>query len=146
MSSYALADRPQESGQGGPATDGAGIRILDHSPGRATVEMTVTPNMLNGFDHCHGGYVFMLADTAFGMSCNGFGPRAVGADTSIVFMRPAELGMVLTAVGERGTGFGRNVMARSVVTDQDGREIAELTGRCVLVRENHSPDRTEQVG
>ncbi|NMM84240.1 hypothetical protein B2J88_07675 [Rhodococcus sp. SRB_17] len=120
---------------GGPATAGMGIHVVDHRRGHATVTMKVTEFMLNGFGHCHGGFVFMVADTAFGMACNSDGePNAVGADTSMNFIRPVTLGTTLTATGTRGTTFGRNMLCHTVITDSSGSVVAELNGRCVQVR------------
>ena len=45
------------------ASAAAGIELVDVSPGRATVTMTVRDDMVNGHDIAHGGYVFLLADT-----------------------------------------------------------------------------------
>ena len=42
-----------------------GIHVLDAGPGHATVSMTITDTMVNGHAIAHGGYVFLLADTAF---------------------------------------------------------------------------------
>ena len=35
-----------------------GLEVLDRAPARCTVQMTVRPEMLNGFDVCHGGVTF----------------------------------------------------------------------------------------
>ena len=47
------------------ASQGLGIELLDAGKGQATVRMTVTAAMINGHGMAHGGYVFLLADTAF---------------------------------------------------------------------------------
>ena len=40
--------------------------------GYARCSMTVTEQMLNGHDLCHGGDLFLLADTAFAYACKSF--------------------------------------------------------------------------
>ncbi|MEE9171124.1 MAG: hotdog fold thioesterase, partial [bacterium] len=41
-----------------------GIDIVEIRPGRAVLQMKVREDMLNGFDVCHGGITFSLADSA----------------------------------------------------------------------------------
>ncbi len=67
-----------------------GIEIDGVEPGRATARMRVTETMINGHDICHGGYVFLLADTAFAFACNTYGRAAVaaGADGLMVEVHP----------------------------------------------------------
>jgi acyl-CoA thioesterase len=57
----------------------AGIELRDVGPGRATTELRVAPTMVNGHRICHGGYVFLLADTAFAYACNTHGDVTVAA-------------------------------------------------------------------
>ena len=61
------------------ATTSLGMQVREVAPGRATVTMTVTEAMVNGHGICHGGYVFLLADTAFAFACNTHGPAVVAA-------------------------------------------------------------------
>lgn len=56
-----------------------GIELLEHSTGSAVLRMTVTPAMVNGHRIAHGGYLFLLADTAFACACNSHGPVTVAA-------------------------------------------------------------------
>ena len=57
-----------------PASRGLGMELLEAGDGRARVRMTVTAAMVNGHAIAHGGYVFLLADTAFACACNSHGP------------------------------------------------------------------------
>ncbi|HEX2373417.1 MAG TPA: hotdog fold thioesterase, partial [Actinomycetota bacterium] len=66
-----------------------GIQIDQVAPGRATARMQVRDTMLNGHAICHGGYVFLLADTAFAFACNTYGPTTVAAACDVVFLGPA---------------------------------------------------------
>lgn len=50
-----------------------GIDIISMDEGFAVVTMTVTAQMLNGHQSCHGGQLFSLADTAFAYACNSQG-------------------------------------------------------------------------
>ena len=73
------------------ASKALGIELLDAGNGQATVRMTVTGDMVNGHAMTHGGYVFMVADTAFACACNGWGPVTVAAGAEISFLAPARL-------------------------------------------------------
>ena len=79
------------------ASQGLGIRISDVSPGRAVATMTVTSSMVNGHGSCHGGYLFLLADTAFAFACNTHGPPAVAAGADVAFLAPVQEGDLLVA-------------------------------------------------
>ncbi len=59
--------------------------------------MRVTDDMVNGHGLTHGGFVFMLADTAFACACNSHGPVTVAAGADISFLRPTRAGDLLTA-------------------------------------------------
>ena len=74
-----------------------GIQIEDVTPGRATARMLVRDTMINGHDICHGGYVFLLADTAFAFACNTYDQRTVAQHCAVTFLAPARLGDALTA-------------------------------------------------
>jgi len=74
------------------AARGAGIRLIDVGPGRATTGMTVAERHVNGHGICHGGYVFMLADAALAYASNSHGTSAVAAGADIVFLRPVAAG------------------------------------------------------
>ena len=56
-----------------------GIDIISMDEGFAVVTMTVSAQMLNGHQSCHGGQLFSLADTAFAYACNSQGGAAVAS-------------------------------------------------------------------
>ena len=79
------------------ASASLGIELVLLGPGTATVRMAVRDDMVNGHDIGHGGYVFLLADTAFACACNSRGPVTVAAGADITFVAPVRRGDVLTA-------------------------------------------------
>lgn len=110
------------------ASRGLGIELLEHGAGTAVLRMTVTPAMVNGHKIAHGGYVFLLADTAFACACNSHGPVTVAAGADITFVAPAYEGEVLVATAEERTRFGRSGIYD--VSVRRGEEvIAEFRGR-----------------
>lgn len=111
------------------ASTAAGISLVEAGPGTAAVEMTVTKEHVNGFDICHGGVVFTLADTAFALACNSHGPMTVAAGADITFCKAAAPGDVLTARAVERTRFGRSGVYDVTVTRGDGDIVAEFRGR-----------------
>jgi acyl-CoA thioesterase len=111
-----------------PASRGLGMELLEAGGGRARVRMTVTAAMVNGHAIAHGGYVFLLADTAFACACNSHGPVTVAAGADISFLRPVREGDVLEAYAVERSGSGRSGIYDVTVT-RDGDVVAEFRGR-----------------
>lgn len=114
------------------ASQGLGMELLSVSSGRAEVRMTVTAGMVNGHGMAHGGYVFLLADTAFACACNSHGPVTVAAGADISFLRPARAGDALVAVATERAVSGRSGLYDVTVTRGDD-VIAEFRGRSRVI-------------
>lgn len=97
------------------ASRALGITVSGVAVGRATATMTVGPRMVQGHGTCHGGYLFLLADTAFAFACNTRGAPAVAAGASVEFLAPAGEGDELVA-----EAVERVVRGRSGVCDVTG--------------------------
>ncbi|MFE0720126.1 hydroxyphenylacetyl-CoA thioesterase PaaI [Streptomyces rochei] len=110
-----------------------GIELVEHGEGTAVLRMTVTPAMVNGHRIAHGGYLFLLADTAFACACNSHGPVTVAAGADIVFVAPAREGDVLVARAEERARFGRSGVY-DVTVRRDEEVIAEFRGRSRSLR------------
>jgi phenylacetic acid degradation protein PaaD len=110
------------------ASQAMGMSLDTIAPGRATITMTVRPDMVNGHAICHGGFVFALADSAFAFACNSYDRVAVAQDCDIVFVAPARLGDVLTAEAAERVRYGRNGIYDVTVRRGDD-VIAEFRGR-----------------
>jgi LAO/AO transport system ATPase/phenylacetic acid degradation protein PaaD len=74
-----------------------GIAFRSGGPGRAEVTLTVAPQHLNFNGSCHGGTIFALADSAFGLASNSHGPIAAGIDAHITFQAAVAAGDTLVA-------------------------------------------------
>ena len=90
------------------ASRGLGMELLHLGPGTAIVQMRVALQMLNGHSIGHGGYVFMLADTAFACACNSEGPVTVAAGADIDFVNPVREGDILVATATERATYGRS--------------------------------------
>ncbi|MET8009257.1 hydroxyphenylacetyl-CoA thioesterase PaaI [Streptomyces sp. NPDC005271] len=110
------------------ASRGLGIELLETGDGSAVLRMSVTASMVNGHGIAHGGYVFLLADTAFACACNSHGPVTVAAGADITFVAPAREGDVLVATARERTRFGRSGIYDVTVMRGD-EVIAEFRGR-----------------
>lgn len=111
------------------ASAALGIELTELAEGRAVCRMTVTAQMINGHGLCHGGYVFLLADTAFACACNTRGPVTVAAGAEITFVSPARAGDVLVAEAAERTRYGRSGIYDITVRGPGGEVVAEFRGR-----------------
>jgi acyl-CoA thioesterase len=109
------------------ASKGLGMEILRVGPGEAQLAMTIQPHMVNGHGIAHGGFIFLLADSAFAFACNSHNERAVAAQCNISFIRPAKLGDRLVATAREISRSGRSGIYDIRVTVDDVA-IAELRG------------------
>ncbi len=109
------------------ASQSLGIEISDVSPGRATATMTVTGDMVQGHGTCHGGYLFLLADTAFAFACN-TERDAVAAGADVEFLAPVHEGDVLVAVAAERVQRGRSGIY-DVTVRRDDEVVLEFRGR-----------------
>jgi phenylacetic acid degradation protein PaaD len=111
------------------ASRALGIEVTDVSPGRAVARLTVTETMVNGHAIAHGGYVFLLADTAFAFACNTYGQVTVARGAEVTFVAPAREGDELEAVAEERHRAGRNGIYDATVRRRgSGEVIAEFRG------------------
>lgn len=121
------------------ASQALGMELMEVRPGYARLRMTVRPEFLNGLGTCHGGYMFLLADSAFAFACNSHNQRAVAAGAQIEFLAPPQRGDVLTAEGVEQHLAGRTGFYDVTVTDQNARRVALFRGRSAAVRGEHPP-------
>ena len=110
-----------------------GMELVDAGAGFAVVRMTITETMVNGHDIAHGGFVFLLADTAFACACNSHGPVTVAAGADITFVATARRGDVLQATARERVVYGRSGICDVTVTRGDD-VIAEFRGRSRTLR------------
>ncbi len=110
------------------ASRGMGMRLVAVAAGRALVELKVSERMTNGHGQCHGGFIFALADSAFGFACNSHNKRAVAQHCAITYIAPARLGDILRAEAIEQSRHGRSAITDVRVTRGDGTLIALFRG------------------
>ena len=118
------------------ASQALGMSLADIGPGFAVLSMTVRADMANGHGMCHGGFMFLLADSAFAFACNSHNQRAVAAGAEIHFVAPAKVGDVLTARATEQHREGRSGFYDVRVTDQNDALIALFRGRSATIKGN----------
>lgn len=111
------------------AAHGAGLHLATIGPGTAILTMRVVDNMLNGFAICHGGYITLLADTAFAYACNSYNALTVASSLGIDFIAAVQGGDVLTAVASEVNLAGRTGVYDVEVRNQHGARVAMFRGR-----------------
>ncbi len=105
-----------------------GVRIDSVGPGEASLSMIVTRAMTNGHGIGHGGFIFLLADTAFAYACNSSNQRCVAQHCSITYLKPAREGSRLTATAREVRRIERSGIYDISVSDETGAPIAEFRG------------------
>jgi acyl-CoA thioesterase len=111
-----------------PLSRHLGIEAVDGGHGRAKVALKVRREHLNFHGTCHGGVIFALADTAFGLASNSHGSVSAGIDAHITYQVAVQAGDVLTATASELTRSRRLGVYRVDVTRQDGALVSCFTG------------------
>ena len=111
------------------ASQGLGIEIVEVRPGFVRATMLVRPDMVNGHDIGHGGFIFALADSAFAFACNSYNAITVAAGATIDFLAPARKGDRLTATATELWRSRRTGLYEITVTNQQGTLVALFRGR-----------------
>jgi acyl-CoA thioesterase len=124
------------------ASQGLGMEIVEVRPGEATLAMTVAPHMVNGQRIAHGGFIFLLADSAFAFACNSHNERAVAAQCDITFVRPGKLGNRLVATAREISRSGRSGIYDVRVSAGD-TVIAEFRGHSRVIGGTWLPTDTD---
>jgi acyl-CoA thioesterase len=111
-----------------PFVRAAGIECIDGGDGKAATRLRIEAEHLNFNGGCHGGVIFALADSAFGLASNSHGRLASGIEAHIAYHVGVREGDVLTA---RATEISRgNKLAtyRVDVTRDDATLVASFSG------------------
>lgn len=131
-------ERAEKSAKAMWAADAAsrwfGFSIVDVDEGRAVVNVTVQPDQANGHGICHGGVIFALADTAFAFACNSRNVSTVAQMNTINFLKPGQVGDVLTARAQEIHLVGKSGIYEVSVEDQNGEVVASMRGCSRAIR------------
>ena len=123
------------------ASQALGMLLAEIRPGYARMTMPVREDMLNGHQSCHGGYIFLLADSAFALACNSHNIVTVGAGCTIDYLAPGRAGDLLTAEAVEQALAGKSGIYDVKVSNQDGRIIALFRGKSHRVSGEVAPQQ-----
>lgn len=107
-----------------------GIQVLDVQAGYSKIQMTVRPEMINGFGIVHGGVAFSFADSAFAFACNNRNVLSVALDTSITFTKPVHVGDTLIAEASEIHNGRSTGLYHITISNQHGHQVAFFKGTC----------------
>lgn len=131
-------DRVRRMAAADPWVQRTGIRCTAAAAGRVELRLTLTDEHLNFNRSCHGGVIFTLADTAFGLATNSRGVVAAGIDAHITYQLPARAGDTLIARAQEVSRSRRLSVVRVDVTHEDGRVVSSFTGTVFITEERHA--------
>lgn len=119
------------------ASQRVGMSLLEVDAGCATLSLKISDEHLNGHKICHGGYVFMLADSAFAFACNSYNQLAVAYQNSITYAAPGKKDDVLTARAVEVSKAGRSGIYDVTITNQEDEAIAHFRGHSRTIKGTH---------
>jgi acyl-CoA thioesterase len=105
-----------------------GIEILDLDAGKAVLQMTLRPEMTQGFGIAHGGITYSLADSALAFASNSHGRKSLSVETSISHLLAVQVGDVLTATTTEESLSNKIGVYNIRITNQDNKLVALFKG------------------
>ena len=100
--------------------------------------MTLAAHHINFNGSCHGGVIFALADTAFGLASNSHGVIAAGIDAHITYQQASHEGEKLVARAFEVSRSAKLAVYRVDVTRADGAMISSFTGTVYRTTRPHT--------
>jgi LAO/AO transport system ATPase/phenylacetic acid degradation protein PaaD len=120
-----------------PFARATGIEFVTAASGTATVRMRVESRHLNFNGRCHGGVIFTLADTAFGLASNSHRVIAAGINAHATFQVAVELGDELVARATEVSRGGKLAVYAVEVTRRD-TIVSTFTGSVYVTNRPHA--------
>ena len=114
-----------------------GTTCTECGPGLAVLQMQVTDQHLNFNGTCHGGAIFTLADTAFGLASNSHGAVAAAIDAHITYQVAVRSGDTLVARAVEVSRSRRLGVYRIDVMRGDGKPVSSFTGTVYITSATH---------
>lgn len=105
-----------------------GLEVTVHEPGNVSARMKVRKEMLNGFNVCHGGITFSLADSVLAFASNTHGKISVSIEASIAYPNPVYENDVLVAVSREVSRTEKVGIYRVSITKEDGTPVGDFRG------------------
>ena len=120
------------------------IEFLDVSEEGVTIRMPVRDEMRNGFGIVHGGFPYLLGDTAFAFSGTAAGVPMVTHQSNTTYTAPAK-GEFLEARSRILHRYGRNVICEVTVRDEGEVVVAYMSVHGVVSSKVASTSNSTRV-
>lgn len=114
-----------------------GIELVEVREGYSKIQMTVRPEMINGFGIVHGGIAFSLGDSCFAFACNNRNVISVALDTAINFVKPVHVGDLLTAEAKEIHNGKSTGLYHITISNQNNHIVAMFKGTCYRTGKPH---------
>lgn len=114
-----------------------GIAVEHAEIGEVRLSMVLRDEHMNFNGSAHGGVLFSLADTAFGLASNARGVIAVGIHTDMAYSSPGVNGEVLIAEAEEISCTRRVGIYRVTIRRADAEVVAVFTGTVYRTERPH---------
>jgi len=129
-------ERLRKSLESDPFSQMLDMRLVDGGPGFAVVSMEVGNKHMNFLGGGHGGAIFALADTAFGLASNSHDKISIGINANIAYVKGAIAGDQLLAEA-REVSRGRKTAVYNVDITCDNEMTATFTGTVHISNRDH---------
>jgi acyl-CoA thioesterase len=96
--------------------------------------------MVNGHGLCHGGFIFLLADSAMAFASSTRNERTVAQHCQISYIAPGRLGMRLVAEARERHKGERSGIYDVTVKAETGETIAEFRGHTRTIQGKLVPE------
>jgi len=113
------------------ASRNLGIEIKNITENSVTLTMKVIDSMIQGHGVCHGGYLFLLADTAMAFASSKDGGANLAMHANIDFVRPALKDQLLTAVAKEVVQSKRTGLYDVRVYNDNESLVCHFRGRAI---------------
>ena len=105
-----------------------GIKVEAVELGSCELKMTITQEMVNGFNIAHGGILYSFSDSCLAFAANSYGQKAVSIETSISHTRPSATGDILIAKAKELNRTKNIGIYEVIVTNQKGKVVSLFKG------------------
>jgi acyl-CoA thioesterase len=98
--------------------------------------MKVKNEMLNGFNRCHGGITFSLADSLLAFASNTYGKIAVSIEASIAYPNPVYEGDLLIATSREVSRSEKIGIYTVSIAKDNGTPVGEFRGVVYITKKD----------
>jgi len=115
------------------ASQAFNMEVISACESQVVLGLKVSEKMTNGFNICHGGVIFTLADTALAFACFALDETAVTQSVQVEYVQSAQMHDQLRAVSSISHRRKRNIFCDIQVFNQKDQLIALVRGRQVAI-------------